>query len=1149
MRLYNRIRQYISKLCVTVTACVMAMLLVPVSTQALPVEHYAASSVLSSGRWYKISIKESGMYQISYSQLKSWGFQDPSRVRIYGYGGALLPETYSTNDIDDLPQIPIVHNNNRIIFYGQGTVKWWFDNKSNTMKQRQNTYANEGCYFITESDVEQVTTTPAYIYETPSEELVEIYDGYSLHEQELASMSRTGQMFFGEDFRYTQTRNFSFDIPGIETEYPMRVDIAFGAKITGGTGSLRVYHNGTKISDGSNWSIAANTDATYEFMKYISPSATCTPRGGKEEFSITYQSGGMTVNARLDYIRLSYKRRLQLYDGAVQFRVHDYTLRQSYAIGGMNEQCIVWDITTQHAPQHVDFTISDNRAIFNAMQTGREYIAFDPSATFPTPSGLGAIGNQDLHALETPDMVILAPGQFLTQAQQVAALHESIDSMVVHVIDHELVFNEFSSGTADGVAYRRLMKMFYDRSKADPSGRQVKYLLLFGRGFYDNRRVITEIKNCGFPTLLTYQSPRSENETYSYTSDDFFTYLEDDATSRNSTNIMSIGVGRFPIKSDAEANVIVEKLYNYVNKPNYGSWRNQAIIIADDGNSGTHMRQAESAISFWLDDKPDLFVNKIYIDAYTEQNTSTGRTFPEAKKRMMQLLKDGQLVLDYVGHANSVGWTAEDMLNINDIKTLYLKNLPFMFTATCDFSRYDSEEVSGGEYFFLNEFGGAISLFSSTRVAWINENGRLNNAIGDYLFERDENDEYLRLGDIVRKAKNNLTEQYLVSPSKYAPDSNKLVYALLGDPAMRLGYPSYHIEATSINGEEATTMVTLQSRSEVSIEGRILSPSGEAAGDFNGEVYVTLYDAEQTTTSHGYDDSVPVEFQERTNKLFSGRAIVTDGKFGLTFRMPKETSFSNKPGLLDFYAYSYDGIEASGASTAVKIGGVAEAATNDTIGPDITYCYLNTSNFSDGDVVNESPVLFAAISDSSGINLSTAGIGHNMTATIDGTTSYSDLNSYYTPDTTGYSGIICYPLDNLSEGEHTLTLRVWDNECNSSSTTLHFVVENGLTPEIYKIYADQNPARTTTNFFLEHDRPDGTVTVTLTIYNIKGMPVWQTQKTGISDMFKTFPITWNLTTSSGATVPGGVYIYRATISTDNTHIATRSQKLLVAPQR
>ena len=1145
MKLYNTTKQYIGALIL----CVISMTLTVFPAQALPTDYYATHSVLSSGKWFKISVKESGMYQITYSQLKSWGFNDPSRVRIYGYGGALLPETYSTDDADDLPQIPIVHNNNRVIFYAQGTVKWWLDKKNNILKQRQNTYANEGCYFITESDVEPAQTLDAVMHETPGQERIEIYDGYSLHEEELASMSRTGQMFLGEDFRYTQTRNFTFDIPGIDTNHPMRVDVGFGAKITGSSGSLRMYHNGSMISEGSGWVIGANTDATYEFMKYITPTTTCIPRGGKEEFSLTYQSGGMTVNARLDYIRLSYKRKLQIYSGAVQFRVHDFTPGQSYAIDGMNEQCIIWDITKQYIPQRVAFTLDNNTALFSPAQSGREYIAFDPTATFPSPVAMGSVANQDLHALETPDMVILAPGQFLTQALQVAALHESVDSMLVHVIDHETVFNEFSSGTPDGVAYRRLMKMFYDRSQANPDGRQTKYLLLFGRGFYDNRRIISEIKNCGFPTLLTYQSPRSENETYSYTCDDFFTYLEDDATSRNSTNIMSIGVGRFPVKSDEEANIVVEKLYNYVNKPNYGAWRNQAIVIADDGNSGTHMRQAESAISYWLEDKPDLFVNKVYIDAYAEENTSTGRTFPEAKKRMMQLLKEGQLVLDYIGHANSVGWTAEDMLNINDIKTLYLKNLPFMFTATCDFSRYDSEEVSGGEYFFLNEFGGAISLFSSTRVAWINENGRLNNAIGDFLYERDENNEYNRLGDITRKAKNYLTNQYWVSPSKYSPDSNKLVYTLLGDPAMRLGYPSYHIQATRINGMDVNSNITLQSRSDVSIEGCILTPTGEDANDFNGEVFVTLYDAEQTTTSHGYDDSTPVEFKERTNKLFSGRAIVNNGRFALSFRMPKETSFSNRNGLIDFYAYSYEGIEASGASTAVKIGGVAEEIATDTIGPDITYCYLNTSNFSDGDIVNESPVLFAAISDSSGINLSTAGIGHNMTATIDGTLTFSDLNSYYTPDTTGYSGIICYPLSNLTEGEHTLALRVWDNECNSSTVTIDFVVEKGLTPEIYKVYADQNPARTTTNFYLEHDRPNGTVTVTISVYNIKGMPVWQAQKTGTSDMFKTFPITWNLTTSSGAQVPGGVYIYRATISTDNTHIATKSQKLLVAPQR
>ncbi len=1119
------------------------------TTQALPVEHYAAHSVLSSGKWHKISVTESGIHQISYEQLRSWGFNDPSRVRIYGYGGNLLPEKYSLSDIDDLPQVPIIHNNNRILFYAQGTIKWYYDESNNLMKHRQNTYATAGYYFVTENDIECATTTAAPLSDAVARDTVTLYDAYSLHESEQASMSKSGQMFFGEDFRYTQTRKFTFNIPGIDTETPMRIDLTFGAKITGGKGTLKLYHNGTLVSEGKAWEIATNSDPTYEFMKYISPKVLVTPRGGQEELTLTYTAAGMTMNARLDYIRLSYKRKIQLYDGAVQFRVHQLPVRSCISIEGMNEQCIIWDITTQHQPQHVTAHIDNNVATFTPLKANQEYIAFNPTHTFPTPTSVGAVANQDLHALEIPDMVILAPGQFITQAQQVAALHESVDSMKVWVIDHELVFNEFSSGTPDGVAYRRFMKMFYDRGKANPDGPQVKHLLLFGRGFYDNRRIIPEIKNCGYPTLLTYQSPRSENETYSYTCDDFFAYLEDEATSKNSTNIMSIGVGRLPVKSNEEANIVVEKLYNYVCKPNYGMWRNQAIVVADDGNAGTHMRQAESAISFWMDDNPDLFVNKIYIDAYQEENTSTGRTFPEAKKRMMQLLNEGQLVLDYIGHANSVGWTAEDLLNINDIKSMYLKNLPFMFTATCDFSRYDSEETSGGEYLFLNEFGGAIALLSSTRVAWINENGQLNNAISNYMYQRDSNNEYLRLGDIVKNGKNQLTRQHLESPQKFSPDSNKLVYALLGDPAMRLGYPSHRIVATEINGMPIGSDVTLEARSDVTIAGKVLTPDGEDAGDYNGEIYIDLYDAEVTTKSHGYDDSMQVEFKERNNKLFSGRTNVKDGTFSLTFHMPKETSFSNKAGLMEFYAYSYDGIEACGSSKDMKIGGVAETAYNDTIGPDITYCYLNSVNFTDGDITNESPMLFAAISDSSGINLSTAGIGHNMILTLDKKESYTDVSSYYTPDTTGFSGVICYPLKDLSEGEHTLSLRVWDNEGNSSTAHIYFTVKNGLSPEIYKVYADQNPARTSTNFFLEHDRPNGIVSVEITVYNIKGMPVWQTQKTGTSDMFKTFPITWNLTTSTGAKVPGGVYIYRATISTDNVHYATKSQKLLVAPGR
>ncbi len=1138
----------IAHIALTLILCLMAIY--TPYTQALPLEHYATHSMLSSGKWYKISVTESGIHQISYSQLKSWGFNNPSRVRIYGYGGKVLSEIYSDSDIDDLPQIPVIHNNNRILFYAQGTIKWQYIESDNKIVHRQNTYSTAGYYFITESDVEVAETPEAALNTSADGSIIDLYDGYSLHEEELVSVSKTGQVFLGEDFRFTQTRNFAFDIPGIDTASPMTVNVAFGAKIMTTKGSLRMYHNGSLISNDEKWGIAANRDNTYEFMKYITPTATTTPRGGREEFTITYNSGGgTTVNANLDYIRLTYKRKLQLYGGQVQFRVYDNIGNQSFAIAGMNEQCIVWDITTQHTPLLVKTTIENGIATFAPALSQREYIAFDPSTTFPSPSGVGSIANQDLHALETPDMVILAPAQFMTQAQQVAALHESVDSMLVHVINHEWVFNEFSSGTPDAVAYRRLMKMFYDRSLAQPQGRQTKYLLLFGRGFYDNRRITSEIKKCNYQTLLTYQSPRSENETYSYTSDDFFTYIEDGTTAQNSINFMNIGVGRFPVKSEEEANTVVEKLYNYVYKPNYGSWRNQAIVVADDGNSNTHMKQAESAISYWLNDKPDLFVNKVYIDAYKEENTSTGRTFPEAKKQMMRLLKEGQLVLDYIGHANSVGWTAEDLLNINDIKTLYLKNLPFMFTTTCDFSRCDSEETSGGEYFFLNGQGGAIALLSSTRVAWINENGRLNNAVSEYLFERDDDQQYYRLGDIVRKGKNQITQQYREAPSRYSPDSNKLVYALLGDPAMRLGYPTHQAHISSINGIAIGNDIVIDASANVSIEGYILTPDGKEAPDYNGEVFVTLYDAEKTTTSNGYDDSPKIEFQERTNKLFAGRTQVTGGKFDISFKMPKETSYSNKAGRLDIYAYNLTGDEASGACTDFIIGSKVNTSSTDTIGPDITYCYLNSANFNDGDVINESPMLVAAISDSSGINLSTAGIGHNMTIVIDDEMSYTDVSDYYTPDTTGYSGVIFYPISNLDEGEHTLKLRVWDNEGNSSTTHLYFSVLKGKAPDIYKVYADQNPARTSTNFYIEHDQPDETITVGISIYNINGMLVWNTQKSGVSNMFKSFPITWNLTNNSGGKVPGGVYLYRATISTDGEHFSTTSRKLLVAPKR
>ena len=60
---------------------------------AFPVSKYSSSSVLSTGKWVKIKVRESGMQFVSNSQLEAMGFTDPSKVNVYGYGGRMISET------------------------------------------------------------------------------------------------------------------------------------------------------------------------------------------------------------------------------------------------------------------------------------------------------------------------------------------------------------------------------------------------------------------------------------------------------------------------------------------------------------------------------------------------------------------------------------------------------------------------------------------------------------------------------------------------------------------------------------------------------------------------------------------------------------------------------------------------------------------------------------------------------------------------------------------------------------------------------------------------------------------------------------------------------------------------------------------------
>ena len=169
-----------------------------------------------------------------------------------------------------------------------------------------------------------------------------------------------------------------------------------------------------------------------------------------------------------------------------------------------------------------------------------------------------------------------------------------------------------------------------------------------------------------------------------------------------------------------------------------------------------------------------------------------------------------------------------------------------------------------------------------------------------------------------------------------------------------------------------------------------------------------------------------------------------------------------------------------------------------------------------------------------------------MTATIDGKQTFTDLSFYYTPSADGSpSGVINYPLEDLQPGNHTLALRIWDTAGNSATSELDFFVQENLAPKIYDVYTDANPASTQANFYLSHDQPDNMVTVSVTVYNLIGRPIWTGSATGRSDMFLTVPVSWDLTDSAGRRVGRGIYLYRATITTDGQTYETASRRIAV----
>ncbi|MBR6432281.1 MAG: type IX secretion system sortase PorU, partial [Muribaculaceae bacterium] len=774
--------------------CLAVLAITAGSAEALDNDFYAPSSKLAEGQWVKIAVQESGIYQITTDDISNWGLgSDLSQIHIFGYGGAPLSEVMqSDNYFDDLPQVPVVRSGDRILFYAQGPTTWKRQNNLIPYVKVQHPYANTGYYLVTNSArYDDIDITLAD--NSPTGPIKSTYIERLYHEQNIINPGHTGRNYLGENFVNNYTQTFQFDLNGLVDSSMVSVYPVFAAKTTDANGSLTYWYNGTQLEQTNADIIRVCNNLNFEHYRLAESVKQFTLDGTDQLwFRINFYCPGTVYEARLDFITVNYERHLAMRNGCLAFGLDNASNDNTYQLTGCAGPTRVWDVTVPSATVQQNITTTDGIAAFSPSTSGRrEFIAFDESATaYSHPELVGKVSNQDIHAQATPDMIILAPAAYLEQAQRVAALHERYDHFSVLVLDHEQVFNEFSSGTPDAMAYRRLCKMFYDRGESQ-DGHRLQYLLLFGGGNYDNRLIDTEASSLDYPKLITWQSKISFSEEESFTTDDYFAVL-DDGSGINDNEKMNIAVGRMIFRSEDEARTVVDKLENYITKPDYGSWKNRIMFVADDEDNAMHMQQSNRMVNTIRGNGGEnLVYDYVYIDAFDAVSEGGRRTYPDARAKMFNSLSEGSLWWNYIGRSNTQQWTNEGLLTPSDVESqLNYSHLPVLYAATADFFRFDNDSLSSGEHMFINPNGGVIAAICPARLTYLSPNGQMDRAVGGYIFAGDESGRPTRIGDIIKMAKNDVP----------AMSNNHRRFFVFGDPAMRLAYAPLTARIETING-------------------------------------------------------------------------------------------------------------------------------------------------------------------------------------------------------------------------------------------------------------------------------------------------------------------------------------------------------------
>ncbi len=1092
---------------------------------------HAAHSVLRDGSWWKVAIADEGVYRIGTSDIAALNGKRTSDIAIYGQPGGPLNETNGSARPDDLQEIPIeVHDLNGnglfdggdyLLFYSTGVSPWRYSAELQQYVKPAHPYSTHAYIYLTHSNTPHRRISAAAPLTATGDALLSVRST-AKHEQEITNTHESGQIWVGEKFYGSNsTQRFTLTLPA-PPNGTVKVRYAL-ASISNSRATFLVDINGQ-----------TRTHALGGNSPYGVYYDQATANGTTVTFTISYDSNESLAAGYLDFIEVDGETaptigssqqimRIPAGDG----QVHSLTLANANNV-------TLWDVSNLHDINAPTLT-RDGSSISLNLSTAREHTLIVFGSVYKNVVSISPLANQDLHSHANPDMVIVSHRDLWAEAQRLASMHSITDGMEVLVTTDDAVYNEFSSGQQDPIAIREMLRMFKQRADNNDALVQPRYLLLFGKGVYDNRNITGHT----LPAVVTWQSPNSfDSEGSSIASDDIFGYL-DDGESGLTYESLEVGIGRLPAKSLDEATHLVNKIERYMLRSDLmqehlrGDWRNSVALLADDADpscpADTNFTYSQEVTARRINRLyPQYNIDKIYADAYVQQSGADGSYYPDAKNALNKRINYGCLLLNYIGHGSSQYIGTERYMEKADINNYSnLMQLPFFTTSTCTFGKYDMiGETCGAEEFVLSNGAGIGCVAASRPIAHVQVVN--TNIVVQALNPTN------RMGDALRMAKN-------LTPATHA-------LTLMGDPALRLSFPTYQVVVTAINGHavDSTRADSALVLSTVTIEGEIRDASGNVVDDFDGIIYPEVYDRPISTHTLANDnEGCEVSFTKQQSLLYKGRETVSGGRFQYHFIVPRDVAYQFAPCKLSHYAKSASE-DATGAYQNLYLGGFDESVSLTESRPEVRL-YINDTNFRDGGITDENPTLLVRLSDSIGINAVGSGLGHDITAVIDNNPNdLIILNDFYETDIADeHRGSVRYGLNGLTSGWHTITVKAWNIFNYSNSATLHFCVHGADTLTSSAFNAWPNPSSTQVAMRMEHNCPGSIRSASFEIYDISGRKVRTLIPVLTEGSYVAGPVVWDLRDDNGQRVQAGIYPTRCTLITTDGDRLTERGKLVV----